>query len=176
MKKVVLLLAMVIVTFLLQSTLRVVIPSHYMLPNLLVILTCSMGLMRGKKSGMWTGFVLGALYDLFYGTHIIGITALCLMYIGYLSGFLYKIFFDSDVRIPMATVAAGVFFYNLVVFFTEFFQGQRISFFPYLFGTILPEMIASILCTIVLYHVYRLINKQIVSYEVEAQQSPWLRR
>ena len=175
MKKMLMILLMVLVTFLIQSTLRVVIPSHYIIPNLLVILTCSMGLMRGKKSGMWTGFALGCLYDLFYGS-IFGITALCLMYVGYANGFLYKIFFDRDVRIPMATVGASVFFYNLVVFFTGFFQGRRSSFFSYLAGTILPEIIASVLCTIGLYYLYRFVNQRIVAYEVEAQQSPWLRR
>ena len=175
MRKYLTILAMIVVTFLAQSTMRVVIPSQYMLPNLLVILTCSMGLMRGKKSGMWTGFVIGVLYDLFFG-NVFGLTALVLMYIGYISGFLYKIFFDADIRIPMAAVGLSVLVYNLSLYLAGFLNGERMRFGSYLTGIVIPEVIASILCTILLYHVYRLINKSIVAYEVEAQQSPWLRR
>ena len=40
MKKNIVILALILVTFLLQSTLRVVIPAQYSLPNLQVILTC----------------------------------------------------------------------------------------------------------------------------------------
>ena len=34
-------------------------------PNLLILLTASIGLMEGEKPGMWTGFSCGLLADLF---------------------------------------------------------------------------------------------------------------
>ena len=175
MKKNIVILALILVTFLLQSTLRVVIPAQYSLPNLQVILTCSMGLMRGKKSGMWTGFVSGMLYDLFFGD-LFGFTALCLMYIGYVSGFLYKVFFDSDIRIPMATVAVGDLAYNLLFYISEFLLGRRMRFSSWLIRTMLPEAVISVVAALFFYYLFRLINGRLVTYEVEEEQSPWLRR
>ena len=175
MKKNLVILVMILVTFMLQSTLRVVIPAQYSLPNLQVILACAMGLMRGKKSGMLTGFVSGMLYDLFFGD-LFGFTALCLMYIGYVSGFLYKVFFDNDIRIPMVTVAVGDLAYNLLFYISEFIIGRRMYFGSWLIRTMLPEAVVSVIATLFLYYIIRLINRRLVTYEVEEEQSPWLRR
>ncbi len=175
MRKNLLILVLIIVTFLLQSTLRVIIPGQYALPNLLMILTCSFGLMRGQRAGMLTGFLAGLLYDLFSGS-LFGLTALCLLYAGYVNGLLYKVFFDTDIRIPMAAAGISDLAYNLILFFVWAAMHRHIGFGVFLTGTILPEVIATILCTIPLYPVYRLINKRIAAYEAEAEQSPWLRR
>ncbi len=175
MRKNLIMALLIIGTFLIQSTLRAVIPAQYTIPDLMLILTCSMGLMRGKKSGMLTGFFGGLLYDLFYGP-LFGFTALCYLYIGYANGHLYKVFFDEDIRVPMATVGLSEFVYKLAVFIVEFVLNSRYRFGAYLSGTILPSVIASILFTILMYTVYRLINKKIAAYEAEARQSPWLRR
>ena len=78
MKKNLIMALLIIGTFLIQSTLRAVIPAQYTIPDLLLILTCSIGLMRGKMEGMLTGFFSGLLYDLFYGS-VFGFTALCFL-------------------------------------------------------------------------------------------------
>ena len=56
----------IIVCFLLQSTVLHSVSIGSITPNLLLILCSSMGLMRGRKSGMWTGFFCGLLTDLFF--------------------------------------------------------------------------------------------------------------
>ena len=65
----------IIVCFLLQSTVLHSVSIGSITPNLLLILCSSMGLMRGRKSGMWTGFFCGLLTDLFFGS-ILGFYAL----------------------------------------------------------------------------------------------------
>ena len=175
MKKNLIMALLIVGTFLIQSTLRAVIPAQYTIPDLLLILTCSMGLMRGKKSGMLTGFFSGLLYDLFYGS-VFGFTALCFLYIGYANGLLYKVFFDEDIRVPMATVALSELVYKLALFFVEYIIFRRYRFGPYLSGMILPAVIASVVVTIFMYMLYRIINKRLSEYETEAQNSPWLRR
>lgn len=175
MKKNLIMALLIIGTFLIQSTLRAIIPAQYTTPDLLLILTCSMGLMRGKQSGMLTGFFSGLLYDLFYGS-VFGFTALCFLYIGYANGLLYKVFFDEDIRVPMATVGLSELAYKLAMFLAEYVLYRRYRFGSYLTGMILPAIIASILFTVLMYTVYRLINKRITAYEAEARQSPWLRR
>ena len=57
---------MIIICFLLQTTVLGIISIGSITPNLMLILCVSMGLMRGRKSGLWTGFFCGLLIDLFY--------------------------------------------------------------------------------------------------------------
>lgn len=68
MKSKIVLFFTIIVCFLMQSTVLHLISIGSITPNLLLILCVSMGLMRGRKSGLWTGFFCGLLVDLFYGS------------------------------------------------------------------------------------------------------------
>ena len=61
MKSKIVLFLTIITCFLLQSTVLHKISIGSITPNLLLILCVSMGLMRGRKSGMWTGFFSGLL-------------------------------------------------------------------------------------------------------------------
>lgn len=85
MKSKIVLFFTIIVCFLMQSTVLHLISIGSITPNLLLILCVSMGLMRGRKSGLWTGFFCGLLVDLFYGS-VFGFYALIYMYVGFLSG------------------------------------------------------------------------------------------
>ena len=85
MKSKIALFFMILISFLLQCTLLHVISIGSITPNLILILCISMGLMRGRKSGLWTGFFCGFLVDMFYGS-VFGFYALIYMYIGYLNG------------------------------------------------------------------------------------------
>ena len=86
MKSKIVLFFTIIACFLLQSTLIHTIAIGSITPNLLLILCVSMGLMRGRKSGMWTGFFCGVLTDLFFGS-VLGFYAMVYMFAGFLSGY-----------------------------------------------------------------------------------------
>ena len=80
-------MALLILLFiLLQSTVCQMIAVASIKPNLLIILTVSFGLMRGKKDGMLTGFFCGLLTDLFFES-IIGFNAILYLWVGYFSGY-----------------------------------------------------------------------------------------
>ena len=68
MKSKVVLFVTIIICFILQTTVLHLFSIGSITPNLLLILCVSMGLMRGRKSGMWTGFICGPLTDLYYGS------------------------------------------------------------------------------------------------------------
>ena len=175
MRKNIIIFLIIVATFLLQTSFQMILPRAAAVPNLLLVLTASMGFMRGKKSGMWTGFVSGLIIDLLYGSYF-GLTALLYMYIGYANGFLYKVFFDEDVRVPMVTVFLSDFFYNIVMFIIKRITGGSISFGSALTGIILPEAVITMVVTILFYNLYYWLNKKIVAEELEEEQSPWLRR
>ena len=106
---------MIIICFILQNTVFQALALASISPNLLVILTSSMGLMRGKKEGMLVGFFCGFLVDIFYGD-LFGFYALVYMYIGYVNGFFNKIFYDDDIKLPMLVISASEFLYSLIVY------------------------------------------------------------
>ena len=103
----------------------------------MLILTVSMGLMRGRKVGLWTGFFSGLFVDLFYGS-LFGFYALIYMYIGYMNGFFKRIFFPDEVKLPLALIAVSDFFCNLLIYFLLFWFRGRFSFGFYLLHTMLP--------------------------------------
>ena len=116
----------VVVCFLLQSTVMDLISIGSVTPNLMLVLCVSMGLMRGRKSGLWTGF-LSLLVDLFFGS-IFGFYALIYMYIGYLSGYAHRIYYDDDVKVPMFLTAGADLLYNLAVYGLQFLLRDVLDF------------------------------------------------
>ena len=92
---------MIIVAYLLQTTLFKAISIAGIVPNILIILTSAFGFMRGKNEGMLIGFISGLLVDIFFGS-ILGFYALVYMFIGYVNGFFRRIFsrFPSVAPVP----------------------------------------------------------------------------
>ena len=102
--------------FLLQSTLfQNIFAAAEIAPNFMVILTVSFGLMRGKREGMFVGFLGGILSDLFFGSAL-GFTALLYVIIGYCCGFCYRIFYDDDVKMPVILIAVSDIGYGIAMY------------------------------------------------------------
>lgn len=57
----------VVICFLLQSTLFSALSFASISPNLLIVVVSSFGFMRGRKEGMWIGLFCGVLMDIFFG-------------------------------------------------------------------------------------------------------------
>ena len=154
----------IIVCFLLQSTIFQALSFASITPNLLIIVTASFGFMRGKKEGLWVGFFCGLLIDIFYGSYF-GVYALIYMYVGYMNGFFRKIFYPEDVKLPMILISASDFGYNLIIYFLLFFMRGNFHFGYYLLNIIIPELIYTILITIILYFIILNINKKLEAIE-----------
>ena len=94
---------LIIICFLLQSTVFRSLAFAGIVPNLLIILTASFGFMRGENEGLVIGFFSGLLCDIFFGD-ILGFYALILMYIGFLNGKFNRIFYPEDIKLPLALI------------------------------------------------------------------------
>ena len=154
----------VVVCFLLQTTLFQSISFITVAPNLLIIVTSAFGFMRGKKEGMYIGLLCGCLIDIFY-SGVLGGYALIFMYIGYINGFFRKIFFPEDFKLPMILIAASDFVYNFMVYFFTFLFRNRIHFTYYLTHVIFPEMVYTLLMMIILYFLILRINQHLEAIE-----------
>ena len=107
-------LLIILVCFLLETTVFPSISLAGITPNLLVVVVSSFGFMRGKNSGMVVGFICGLMTDIFFGLQgVIGFYALIYTLIGYGNGFHIKINFRwlslPEVNFYMESLFISVF-------------------------------------------------------------------
>lgn len=160
MKRKIVTAVLIVVTVLLQCSFFQIFEIASVKPNLMVILTISFGLMRGRMSGLLIGFAGGMCMDLFYPGPI-GLNALLYMWIGYASGYCYRIFYDDDIKTPLLLVTAGDLFYSFSMYTLTFLLRGRIHFWFYLGRIIIPELLYTIIATLVLYHFLYRINQNL---------------
>ena len=164
MKRKIVTIAIIIVCFLLESTVFQGLSLGTITPNLLIVVTSSFGFMRGKKEGMMVGFISGLLVDIMFND-LIGFYALIYMVIGYANGFFRKIFYDDDIKLPLILIAASDFLYGNIVCIFMFIMRSKFHYLFYLKNVIIPELIYTILVTIVLYQIILYINKKLEAEE-----------
>ncbi len=152
------------ICFVLQTSFFPFLPFLSVSPNLLIILTSSIGFMRGEKDGMLTGLLCGMLIDIFYGD-IPALNALFFMYIGYVNGLLFRFFYPEDIKLPMIAIAVSDIAYNLAVFFFLFLFRNRTDLVFYITHIILPELVITLLFMLVLYFVLMKGNGLLENYE-----------
>ena len=164
MKRKIVTIAIIFVCFLLECTVFQGIALGGVTPNLLIVVTSSFGFMRGKKEGMMVGFISGLLVDIMF-SDLIGFYALIYMVLGYANGFFKKIFYDDDVKLPLILITASDFIYGNIVCVFMFVMRSRFHYFYYLKSVIIPELIYTILVTIILYQAILYINKKLEAEE-----------
>lgn len=160
MKRKVTVAIIIIMCYLLQSTLFQTLAFAGISPNLLIVVTSAFGFMRGQKEGTWIGFFCGLCMDIFSGSTL-GFYALLYMYIGFLNGYFRKLFYPEDIKLPMLLISGSDLLYNLAVYFFLFLFRNRFEFGFYLMNIIIPELVYTMLITIVLYMILLKINQRL---------------
>ena len=106
-------------------------------------------------------------YDVFWG-ETLGFYALILTVIGYLNGSFKRLFYDEDIKLPLVLIAGSELVYGLVIYICFFMMQGDFHFFYYLIHLIMPELVYTILVTIVLYQILLYMNRKL---EAEEQRS-----
>ena len=133
-------------------------------PNLLVVLVSAIGFMRGKNEGLFIGFVSGLFIDLFFSS-VIGFNILVYSFVGYLNGFFTKEFLPEDVKLPVVLIVGSDIVANTIIYLIIFLFRGDFSFYYYLINLIVPEVVYTLLVTIVLYFIILKVNKKLEEYE-----------
>lgn len=167
MKRKIAVLLVIVICFLLQSTIFPALKFAAVGPNLLLIVPCSFGFMRGKKEGMLVGFTAGIFFDIFWGG-ILGFNMLLFTLIGYFNGSFQRLFYDEDIKLPIVLIGISDLMYGLITCFCLYVLRGDFAFMAHLIDIILPELVYTILATLVLYQVILHINKKL---EEEEQRS-----
>lgn len=160
----VIVLAMLIVGYLLQSTIFQALSLGGISPNILIIIVACFGFMRGKKEGMLIGFLAGIILDVLFG-NILGFYALVYMFIGYLNGLFSSIFYPEDIKLPMILISSSELLYCIITYFFLFLLKGKFHFGYYFLHIILPEIVYTIFVTIIIYKAILNINEWLVMRE-----------
>lgn len=155
---------MCILCFVLQTSLFPYLEIAGVSPNLLVVLVAAIGFMRGKKEGMFIGFVSGMLIDIFFSS-VLGFYALLYTLIGYFNGYFAKEFFPEDIKLPVVLIVASDFLVNSVVYLIMFLFRGDFNLVYYLLNLIIPELVYTLLVSIVLYIAILKVNQKVEQYE-----------
>lgn len=158
MRRFIIQLLIILICFLLQTSLFRYLDLADIVPNLLLIPTMSFGMMRGRKEGMLVGFFSGLLLDLFYGS-IIGPYALLYMYLGYINGFFHRVYYMEDILLPMLMAGANDLVYNIIVYIFAYLLRNRLDISFYVIHVILPEMVYTMIMTLFIYKPLVRINR-----------------
>lgn len=148
---------LILLCFLLQCTVFRSLAFGGIVPNLLIVLTASFGFMHGERTGLLIGFFCGLLVDIFFAS-VIGFYAMLYMYIGYMNGKFSAIFYPQDIKLPIALILGSNFLYGIACYVIMFLLRGRFDFGYYLVHIILPEIVYTIVVTLLLYPLILWIN------------------
>lgn len=160
MKRKIVITLIILISFLLQSTVFQTLSIGSISPNLMIIVVSSFGFMGGKKEGMAVGFFCGLLEDIFFG-RLLGMHAMIYMYIGYANGYFNHIFYGDDIKLPISLISVSELVYGLGTYLIMFLMRSRFAFSYYMRRIILPELVYTLIMTLVFYRLIFLINRKL---------------
>ena len=111
MRRYITIFVLLIINFLLQTTVFRYIEIAHMVPNLILVVTVAAGLLYGRKCGIFAGVISGLLTDALYGS-VIGIGILIYSVVGYLCGAASKLYFEEDLTVPIVWIHIIRFYIN----------------------------------------------------------------
>jgi len=169
MKKAIIAIITIICCFLLQTTLFAVFDIGGIRPNLLIIVTASLGFLCGKKTGIYTGFFSGLLIDVSFRS-VYGTNALIYMYVGYTCGVLKNVLFPKDIKLPMLFIAVSDLAYNILYYFFYFLFRGKFNLLYYFQHIILPEVVYTTIMACILYPIIHFTINRIEVLDKKGEQ------
>lgn len=157
MKRLIINFILIIICFILQTTLLPMLHITSIMPNILIILISCTGFMQGNRNGLFVGFVCGLLMDI-YSFDIFGFYSVLYMLIGFLNGFVHNFFYLKDLKIPAILITSSDLFSCLIIYLFLFLLRSRLDFGGYFLNIIIPEVAFTLLLSVIVYPVFWLIE------------------
>ena len=143
-------LALILIFFVLQTTVFPILKISSIIPNILIILVSCSGFMQGDREGMFVGFACGLLLDV-CSFDIFGFYTILYMLIGYLNGLLHNFFYLKDLKIPAIMIISSDLVCCFATYFFLFLLRSRFDFGFYFLNIILPEVVYTVLVAVIIY-------------------------
>ena len=100
---------------------------------------CIHGTYAWKKSRSVDWIFSGLFVDLFYGS-LFGFYALIYMYIGFISGYAFRSFYDDDLKVPLFLCSRNRSSLYLAVYGLQFLLRGRLGFWTYIYRSLSPRL------------------------------------
>lgn len=172
MKRYISMFLLIILCFLLQTTLFQKLKLANVSPNLLIVMVSCAGVMYGRGLGMYSGILSGVLCDFLY-SDIIGVYILIYVVAGYISGLVHKLYYKDDMAVPVFIIAASDLLANLLFYIICFLLRGRLDILVYMKDIILPELVYTVIVGILIYRIlYWLEEKMYPPVEVPLESQP----
>jgi len=155
--------------FLLQSCVFTNLKLGGIVPNFMVLIACVYGFFYGEKTGAICGFFCGLLVDIFFSP-MLGMNALIIMIIAYLSGGFCDLFYAEDIRLPMILITLSDVSYGLMYYIIAFLLRGRLAIGHYLVSVILPEVLYTLLVSLVVYPVLLATDTLFKRYRIKKER------
>ncbi|MFA5525133.1 MAG: rod shape-determining protein MreD [Tissierellales bacterium] len=140
----------VLVNFILQSTILQYISIFGVIPNTSLILIVCISILAGKKTGSILGLILGFLQDMFF-YDVIGIHALIYFIIGYTIGLTDKKVFKENLFLPFIFTALSTISFHLIYYIFMYFQSISIDLIVFFRNIVIIEMVYNSILSIFFY-------------------------
>lgn len=148
----------ILLAFLLQTTVFHKLALANVVPNLLLILTVCYSYMRGRTSGEVIGLVLRI--DAGYDVRKRDWTVCLYFYDDWvLCGYCQKIYFTDNYILPCVLVGLSDLVYGFYYYITEFLVRGKLHFTFYFSHIILPELIYTLVISVVVFRVLNRLEK-----------------
>ena len=154
----------IVICFLLQSTIFRTFAISGVSPNLMIIIATAFGFMRGRKEGLFVGFFSGMIVDLASGG-ILGFYSLIYMLVGYINGYFADSYFPDDLKLPVLLMALSDFVCNIAIYVVMFLFSGKFTIGFYLGHIIMPELIYTMIVAVFLYFILLKINRKLEEIE-----------
>lgn len=120
-------LIIIIVNFILQSTVFQHIAIFGVVPNTALIILVSIALIKGEKTGGIIGLIIGFLQDLFFSITL-GPHAFVYFFVGYCIGKAEQKVYKDSMFIPIIFTAISTIAYYLLYYIIMYFLSKKVSF------------------------------------------------
>ena len=136
-----------------QTTLIKYIAIANICPNVIIILPILFGFLDNERTGLYTGFASGIIFDAFYA-NILGVNAFIFMMAGFVSGILGRIFSVTEMIVPMFMIAVTDFTYGFVNYCLYFLLHKRLDISYYFNRIMMPELVYTLFVSIIIYRLF----------------------
>ncbi len=160
MKRTLVYIVIIVAAFLLQSSVFSFFALADIVPNLMIIVTASIALIRGRSEGCVVGFFCGLLLDI-STSYYLGVNALCFVVIGFTLGYLNQIYYEEDITLPLILIGVADLLYGIIMYILSFLVRGRFDFLYYLGRIIFPELVYTVILSIIAYRFILLICKKL---------------
>ena len=165
MRRAIVNILIIILAFVLETSVFPFLPISVVAPNLLLIVIFTIGFVYGELEGSLYGILAGLLMDLFYSGPF-GYFTLIFGWIGFINGFFTRFYDDDYFFLPVIMCALNEILYNILLFIVRYILRGHTDFGYYLKSIILPELVLTVVFTIILYRPILLLNEKLRKIDI----------